>query len=187
MENPILNQSAKPGKHYLYEVDLEQKIAFCTVCGWTEIHVPQRSTKGSPKVFCIKRFQEKNEAYDRWANKHNPRVPDQVVRHLLSEIDIEKMTARCSVCGPTELQKLSVNNSIYYYCATNKRERMRKRRRASYVSRLSNPHALSQIDEEKKTAVCAKCGPVAIEIWMGKKLNRRCINARREKELKSVS
>src|SRR5215211_3539457 len=88
------------------------------------------------------------------------------------------MTAICSVCGPTEIQKKITEQSVYYYCATHLRAKMRKSRRAHYVARSSNPHALSQIDEENKTAVCAKCGPVEIQIWTGKKkINRRCINS----------
>jgi hypothetical protein len=58
---------------------------------------------------------------------------------------------------------------------------MRKYRREHYVARSTNPHALSQIDEKNKTAVCAKCGLVPIEIWHGtKKIIRRCINAGNE-------
>ena len=46
--------------------------------------------------------------------------------------------------------------------------------------RTSSPfaHTLSEIDEEKKTAVCSQCGFVEIYVWQGKrKIGRRCSNA----------
>jgi hypothetical protein len=44
--------------------------------------------------------------------------------------------------------------------------------------RSNNPHAHSQIDEEKETAICATCGRVKIEIeFINNRIFRSCINA----------
>ena len=91
--------------------------------------------------------------------------------------------AVCAVCGPTDIWKSSRKGQTRYDCATHGRDYMRVYKRSRYVARPTNPHALSAIDEERGTAVCAKCGPVKIEMRFGeKKLNRRCVNARRESE-----
>src|SRR5215211_2231710 len=127
----------KTSKHYLFEIDRDNKIAYCSACGWTEIHIPQGSIKQNPKIFCTKRFQERRNV----AREKRHSQPSLKPKHVLSEIDTNTMTATCSVCGPTEIHKKINKVSTYYYCATPIRAKLRKRRRAQYVARLSNPHA----------------------------------------------
>src|SRR5436309_15274767 len=85
-------------RHNLYEIDLERGTAFCTVCGRTEIHVAKGPTNQTPKVICINRLREINQA-DRDRRRFQSGWKP---RHSLSEIDTEKMTAICSVCGSTK-------------------------------------------------------------------------------------
>jgi hypothetical protein len=152
--------------HYLSNIDLEQKIAFCAVCGITEIHVPKSRKKRQPRPVCTTR------AGAHYENKLRP------TRHILSDIDRKKLTAVCAICGPTDIREFWKNHHRYYECLTKTRNYMRVYKRRHYVARTTNPHALSNIDEEKETAICTTCGAVKIKIWRGrKKLNRRCINA----------
>src|SRR5215216_7364359 len=48
-------------RHYLYKVDLKTQTAFCTVCGFTKIHIPKTRTRTTPKVFCVARAIELRE------------------------------------------------------------------------------------------------------------------------------
>jgi hypothetical protein len=168
-------------RHNLYEIDLERKTAFCTVCGYTEIHVSKSRTKLTPKVFCICRYRELVEEQRKTRREEGGLKPGWKPRHFLSEIDSEKMTAHCSICGPTKIRKRNYKGFPSYACATNERGYGQKYRRTHYTSRVSSPlvHVLSQIDEENKTAVCSLCGPVEIYVWQGeRKVGRRCSNAR---------
>jgi len=170
-------------RHYLYEIDLENKTAFCTVCGHTEIYVPRSRTGASPKVFCIERAYQLRKNADekrRRIREKRQSQPDWKPRHSLSEIDPEKLTAICAICGPTYVRKHNRKPYTSYYCANRLKETNRKYHRLSYVSKSSNPlvHKLSGVDEEKKTAMCSRCGLVEIVMWKTKKkINRRCINA----------
>jgi hypothetical protein len=177
MNTPIVfNQPVKPIKHRLYEIDSKHEIAYCTACGWTEVHRSENSTKQNPKFYCTKRFQEIKEA-----ETENRRLRAAgKAWHILSEVDPEHMTANCSICGPTKIQKRTYKQSPRYACATNNRRLVRKYRRTHYTLRSSKPlaHVLSKINEETKTGVCSKCGPVEIYMWQGeKKIGRRCSNA----------
>jgi hypothetical protein len=170
-------------RHRLYEVNLEQKTAFCTVCGYTEIYIPPTRTRVKPKAFCINRAREiwlENEARNKAAREDRRQRPGWKPRHTLTEIDPETMRAVCVICGPTDIRKISSGGFTRYECLTMRRNYMRAYNRPRYVARSTNPHALSQIDEENRTAVCATCGPVEIDVWQTrKKINRRCINAKR--------
>ena len=173
-------------RHQLYEVDLERRTAFCTACGYTEIHIPNTRTRATPKPMCVARARERRE----WeqerkvvSDEEKRSLPTWRPRHTLSEIDPIARTAICAVCGPTDIWKTPNKQGSGYTCGRKYRDYMREYGRNRYVARSSNPHALSQIDEEKGTAICAKCGPVEIEIRYGpKNIRRRCINAGKEIE-----
>lgn len=177
MSNPdFAYLPTKTIKHCLYDINRERKIAFCTACGWTEIHIPKSRTKQNPKIFCIKRFQEISEK----GKKERRLNPSRRPRHILTDIDTEKMAAICSVCGAAKIQKRISKDVPYYACATRQRAYRRKYGRNYYSSRSTSPfvHVLSQVNEENKTAVCSICGPVQVYIWQGeRKIGRRCENA----------
>jgi hypothetical protein len=170
-------------RHLLYEVDLERRPAFCTACGYTEIYVPSTRIRPTPKPICITRAKEIKEEHQEKKSildEEKRLLPTWRPRHTLSEIDPIARTAICAVCGPTDVWK-TTNKGIGYVCGRKYRDYEREPGRNRYVGRSSNPHALSQIDEEKGTAICAKCGPVEIEIRYGRKnIRRRCINAGKE-------
>lgn len=101
--------------------------------------------------------------------------------HVLSNVDPQTMTAICSICGPTNIWKRSNSNKgrTYYSCGTRSRNYLRKYSRAHRAGRSTNPHALSQVNEEAGIAVCATCGPVKIKIQLvNKYVTVRCINAK---------
>ena len=95
------------------------------------------------------------------------------------------MTATCAVCGQTEIRKRKGNRSAVYICATKKWAYATEYRRAHAQQhpRTYGPdaHALSNVDEEKKTAVCSRCGPVQMGVWRsGRSTIRRCSIASRQ-------
>ena len=166
--------------HHLHEIDREHRTALCSVCGRTEIYVAKSRTDRTPRVFCINRWRESQEANKRRISEKQRLQPGWKPRHSLSEIDTEKMTAICSVCGLTDIWKSTEKQSTRYLCANKERTYQRKYRRNQYTSRIANPlfHTLSEIDEDNKNAVCSRCGPVQIYMWQGeRKIGRRCSNA----------
>jgi hypothetical protein len=169
-------------RHFLHSIDLETQTAFCSVCGFTKIYVSKTRTRHLSRVMCIRRANELREAnletHEHLREKRQSKS-NWKPRHSISEVDPETLIGICSMCGPVDIRKSVGKKYTNYHCANHVREWMREYKRLHYVARPTNPHALSQIDEEKQSAVCATCGPVKIEIYYGtKKLNRRCINAR---------
>lgn len=175
-------------RHRLYEIDMENRTAFCTVCGYTEVHVTRTRTRTMPKIYCVKRMDqilEKRRAKNQRLRLAREPRSEKKPRHSLTGIDPENGTAICAVCGPTDIRKHRKKSTIYYACANKERELGREYHRLHYVSKSTNPqiHALSEVDEARKTALCSRCGPVAIEIWRTKKkINRRCCNVPRRKK-----
>jgi len=117
-----------------------------------------------------------------------------MIRHNLYEIDPEKMTATCAICGPTEIRKRKLlKKYTAYICATKKREYAREYRLKNLENakqyhlkrfpphpRIFSPsaHFLSEVDYVNKTAVCAQCGLVKIYVWRTKNtIGRRCSRA----------
>jgi hypothetical protein len=173
-------------RHQLYEIDLKNLIAFCTACGYTEIVLRKSLTGPELKPFCVVRAKEIEERQRQKVELSRETRQSRRIRqgyHVLSEINTETMRAVCSKCGPTDIWKTyGHKRKVTYICATKSREYMRIYKRSHTKSRPSNPHALSQIDEEARTAVCAKCGPVEIEVRLANKnVTRRCINEIKEK------
>jgi hypothetical protein len=172
-------------RHQLYEVDLEQLTAFCTVCGYTKIVLRKTRSNTTSKPLCNVRaqeIQEKQLQKSELAREERHAHLSWKQRHVLSKVDPVTMTAICAVCGPTDIWQRpnAYKGRTYYVCGTQNREYLRKYRRAHRGGRPTNPHALSQVNEEEGTAVCATCGPVKIEVRLvNKYVTRRCINAKR--------
>lgn len=176
LSNEAWEKRLGSARHTLYEVDLEHKTAFCTACGRTKIYVSAKGKGKSPKAVCLNRYLVILEA----GKEKRRLISGKKPMHTLSEIDSEKLTAICSVCGPTDVWKYNKKGFTQYACAFRERDYWRKYKRNYRSSTTTHPnaHALSQIDEEKKTAVCSQCGPVPIYLWQGKKkVGRRCTNA----------
>jgi hypothetical protein len=140
-------------RHQLYEINLERLTAFCTVCGYTEIVLPKTRSDKRPKHLCVARAREKREKQRQkleLAREEGQAGASGRQRHSLSNIDPEAMTAICSICGPTNIWKHSnsYKGRTYYLCGTRRRTYLRKYSRAHRAGRSTNPHALSQVNEE---------------------------------------
>jgi len=178
-------------RHNLYEVDLERLKAFCTVCGYTDIVLRKSPSNATPKPICVaraKEIQEKQLQKSKLAREERQTSPERKQRHILSNIDTANMTATCSVCGPTSIWKRAnaYKGQIYYFCGTKSRDYLRIYKRSHRDGKPTNPQALSRVNEQSGTAICATCGPVMIEIRrVNKYVTRRCPNAKQSKLIKN--
>jgi hypothetical protein len=179
-------------KHLLYEINLEHLIAFCTKCGYVEIVVPTTRTGKTKRPICsnrAKEIEERRQQERELAREARLISGTWKKRHILSDVNPEARSAVCSICGPTDIwiHRQKFSGKAYYSCGNYSREKMSKYMVAHYKGRPTNPHALSQIDEEAYTAVCATCGPVKIEIRRANKfIVRRCINAPKPQRAKKT-
>jgi hypothetical protein len=150
----------KMSRHRLTEINLEARTALCSVCGPTEIYLSRPRTKNPPEVYFVQQARELREYMRAWRQR---RQPARRPRHLLREIDEEKRSAVCAICGPTAVYRYKSKGLIHYRCATYAGEINRRNKSAHLIPSSASVHILSAIDEENYTAICAKCGPVRID------------------------
>jgi hypothetical protein len=180
----VIYPTTRTKRHYLFEIDQDKKTAYCSACGWTKIHLYKTRTTQKPKVVCVKRYRESHKANKIWVSIKRPQKSNPQSKHVLSEIDVDKLRGVCSICGRTDLERRTYKTSTYYYCATNIRAKARKATPIKRSASISNStaHKLSQIDIEHKLAVCSVCGLVEIYIWRGaRKIAMCCSNAKVQK------
>jgi len=138
----------------------------------------------------MNRIRESTETQSRRLCEQRRQNLDRKPRHSLSEINAEKMTAVCSVCGPTDIRKRKVKQKgPFFICAEQKRDYRLEYRLSHYVPQprklRQSGHSLSEIDDENKTAVCLQCGRVRIYVSRVKgKVIRRCSKASLEYTLR---
>jgi hypothetical protein len=94
--------------------------------------------------------------------------------HRLDNVDLDKQTAVCSACGPTQIiirsDSKQRNGAPGVRCINRYRQIVRdSQRRRRLQAQLQNPnwqpkHKLSGIDPKKMHGVCAICGPTDILI-----------------------
>lgn len=104
------NQAAKPKEqsparnpkpyHSLSAIDPENMTATCAVCGSTKISNRYVSKDKSIRYECFSLTRARTRRHHR--NRYVFRNYSPFA-HSLSEIDEQKKTARCSICGPVEI------------------------------------------------------------------------------------
>jgi len=158
--------------HRLTQIDRERRTAVCSVCGPTKFYLADNRTHPgcAARVYCMTRIRESRHVQSRRIQERKrSQNSNWKPRHSLSEIDTEKMTAICSVCGPTDIRKhAGKQKGAFYICATPKRAYKREYYRSHHIphprkSRRAG-HSLSEIDDKNKIAVCLHCGLVRIYV-----------------------
>lgn len=87
-------------------------------------------------------------------------------RHSLSQKDVERRVAVCSICGPVKIRK----NGRTWTCARKRSEvnnRWKRQNAAKLAAGRNRPsaHHLETYDAESRAGVCPVCGPVDIVAW----------------------
>lgn len=108
--------------------------------------------------------------------------------HSLSNIDPDRRSAECALCGRVDLYAKRDRSKERFVCARSVRDRMTKFKRVNgsipLVETQSRQHILSDIDAERQTALCKQCGPIPIRPSYGKRgIGYRCRKADRNAAL----
>lgn len=113
---------------------------------------------------------------------HNAGKPKE---HLLLSIDEGARTGLCKTCGTVTIFKAGKkpDGTQAWRCYT----AVKKTAKPRTTNMQPQQHFLSDIDEAARTAICAKCGPVKIELrgseWKGKKYWRCQVAMRTDPKL----
>jgi hypothetical protein len=154
--------------HILSQIDLAHKTAFCTVCGYTEIHVPDTYEESGSRIVCVQRLKELNP-YQKMRRALSPeeRKLARKQRHFLKEIDPELNRAICAICGPTEIHRHAEGGRTVYRCATYGRLANRLKDLRNFMQQPAEPDLLSEIYQKKKAVKGARLWVDLKEINLG--------------------
>jgi hypothetical protein len=180
--------------HSLSQIDLEHKTAFCTVCGYTEIHVPKNYDQARSRLHCMRRHKEQNLVKRMWACLSlEERNLVRKERHSLKEIDPELNRAVCVICGPTDIHQSSERGRTIYRCATYNRLSNRSKGLRDFIQQPAERNLLSEIYRKKKAAKGLRLWSDLKQINLGdlSKFNRpksrlRCLKEASEKKKKRI-
>jgi len=117
-------------------------------------------------------------------------------KHYLYEVNLERQTAFCVVCGYTEIHvaKLRIRTTPLVYCIK-RAEELGQYKRSRYAPRNTKNirptyeqwHRLTAIDTEMRTAICSICGPTDVYIDNSRRtVAYRCANQVRNYGKKSA-
>ena len=155
--------SNKQPRHSLSKIDPEKMIAFCSVCGRTDI---RRRAKGKYTVYiCATKKRKYKHDYHVSHYVPRPRLPRQSgpkifshmprpkkpnrLGHILSAIDEANLTAVCSACGRVPIYvSRRWKGKTYWQCGN-------RQRTYGYKFRKSNRQF---INEYKAQHGCQRCG-----------------------------
>ena len=157
-------------KHNLYEINLERKTAFCTVCGYTQIHVAKMRKRTIPQVMCVYRAKElqldRQAKYRRLREGTSPEnskprspvteidpafnefyIPVDENRKLIYEFILGKKCKRCGVWAldPAGFKFFEMH--------------LPREQKLSTLVRTTSPDCL-KLELEKRDLYCKKC------IWL---------------------
>jgi hypothetical protein len=138
-------------RHILSQIDLEHKTAFCTVCGYTEIHVPKNYQEGASRVYCAQRHKEQNRYKKMWAVlTPEERKLARKEKHTLKDIEPGSNRATCAICGPTDTYTYSHGGKTIHRCATFYRLTGRSESLQEFNQQPPRRDLISEIYQEKK-------------------------------------
>lgn len=144
------NPEARP-RHSLSSVNKDALTAICAVCGPTEIRCYIRDNKYT-SYLCIEGNRQRSAAY-RLAHPKISRLHQRrTTSHILSNVDDDKRTATCSICGQVKIyiRRGKIFDTRVCKNAANKRSQSAAKKR-----REEN---LEFIESYKPSFGCKNCG-----------------------------
>jgi hypothetical protein len=89
-------------RHSLSGIDKDSLTAICAVCGLTDVRRYTRDNRYTTYV-CIKGNRQRSAAYQLAHPKISRLQQRRTTFHILSNVNDEKRTADCSICGPVRI------------------------------------------------------------------------------------
>jgi len=161
------NKSIMVRGHVLTEYDPVNRRGKCSLCGDVELSIAAS-----------------NEKYRYWRCAYSTgRTRKGAIKKEHNLLSIDEVTHRgvCETCGNIQIFKAGKNTEgrQLWRCYT----AVKKTAKPRTTNMASRVHTISEINEETKTGVCAKCGPVQlIKRWVREgKTQWRCMTETRER------